>query len=189
MLTVTKTDNRTEYDRLLADLKELNGGRVKVGFPDGAPVGDAEGQGKPYDSMSEVARIAAWNEFGVPAKNAPEGAKKAFMEFWHIPPRPFFRNAIDGCKEELQEFMDKTAIAVEIGEITPRIAFERVGIFMENKIKKSITETTTPPNAPSTIKAKGSSHPLIDTAQMRNSVTFAVIKAGDRTSAGESLVL
>jgi hypothetical protein len=192
MVTVTKTDNRTEYDRLLADLKELHGSVVKVGFPDAMPVGDAtesKSNKRPYESMSEVARIAAWLEFGVPAKDAPEGAKKGFMEFWHIPPRPFFRQAIDGCREQLGDFMDRTAIDVELGHITPKQAFERVGIFMQDKIKKSITDTTTPPNAPSTIKAKGSSHPLIDSGQMRNSVTFVTVKAGVKTSAGESLSL
>ena len=173
---VTIKDNRVNYDAFRKRMKAMQGAYVKVGFPEGEPVGEAKNKGSghsPYSDISEVVQIAVWNEFGVPnEKAAAAGAKKGFMEFWKIPPRPFFRNAIDGNRETLKAHVDKIGGLVIDGDKTVKEGLELIGIFMQDKVKGSITATLTPPNAESTIKAKGSSHPLLDTGQMRNSVTF-----------------
>jgi hypothetical protein len=41
-------------------------------------------------------------------------------------------------------------------------------------IQHEITVLRHPPNAPATIRAKGSSKPLIDTGEMRQSVTYQI---------------
>ena len=46
---------------------------------------------------------------------------------------------------------------------------------MEGAMKLKFTDGTLTPNAPSTIKKKGSSRPLIDTGQLRQSISNKVI--------------
>jgi hypothetical protein len=157
----------TGYAKLKEALLQLTGGFVKVGFPEGKAPGSPGDPGKarkkgkpkkPWDNMSEVARIAAWNEFGVPAKN--------------IPSRPYFRNAIDGSREELKEFKKDIFEQVTQGKINPHQAFELIGLWMQNKIRESILKGSWKPNAERTKREKGSSKPLIDSGQMINSLTF-----------------
>lgn len=171
-MKITMT-NGGGYADLLKNLSYLNEAKVKVGFPEGAAVGKSTRSGsgqKPYSDISEVARVAIWNEFGVPNKSG---------RGWKIPPRPFFRNALDTSKKTLPVFQDRILDAVRRGKMTGVQALDALGIFMSDKIKASIRATTTPPNAPRTIAEKGSSHPLIDTGQLINSVTYAKIKGGE----------
>lgn len=178
--TIIKTDN---YARIMATAKALNGGFVKVGFPEKAePAGwlrALKTGAKPYENMSEVARIAVWNEYGVPNKAAvAAGAMRGFMSYWRIPPRPFFRTAIDGSARELAVFIKRVESMALRGKITVKQALETLGLWDQAKIRESIRNTTTPPNADATIAAKGSSHPLIDTGQMLLSVSFVTSLAG-----------
>ena len=172
-LNVIQTNNGG-YNQLVANAALLNEMKVKVGFPEGAKVGKASGKGsghKPYSDLSEVTRIAVWNEFGVPDK--VKGG-------WKIPPRPFFRNALDKARKPLPDFQDKIIAAVTRGKMTALQALDALGIWMSDRIKRSIRETLEPPNAESTKAAKGSSHPLIDTGQLINSVTFVKMKGEEK---------
>ena len=49
-----------------------------------------------------------------------------------------------------------------------------MGEDIKGALMQSITDLTSPPLADSTIKAKGSSKPLIDTSHMINSITYEV---------------
>lgn len=153
-------------DAMRRRLSTLRGAYVKAGFPSGAEVGQASQTGsghKPFSDISEVARIAIWNEFGVPKKDGTG---------WITPPRPFFRNALEN-KKPIEDFMDRVAADYLVGKYkTPEDALEAVGLFIQDRIKMSILEGEYAPNAPRTIEEKGSSKPLIDTSQMINSVTF-----------------
>ncbi|MEF2551313.1 hypothetical protein VQ042_08035 [Aurantimonas sp. A2-1-M11] len=48
----------------------------------------------------------------------------------------------------------------------------RLGILAQGHVQQEITALRSPPNAPSTIRQKGSSNPLIHTGAMRAAVTF-----------------
>jgi hypothetical protein len=161
------------YKKLRTELKQLDGAFVKVGFPEGGKVGSPgkrKKDAKPYSDMSEIAQIAAWNEFGVPGKNKE----------WQIPPRPFFRSAVDGGREALKGFKEKVYNLFVLGRLSPAQALDELGLWMQARLRTSIRNGDWPANAPSTIKAKGSSKPLIDTAQMLNSVTWIKILAGKK---------
>ena len=179
---VTRTifENSKPYEELKRTIAQLNSSFVKVGFPEGAPTGKAnksKKDAKPYADMSEIARVAAWNEFGVEYKEAVAArAKRGFMAAWKIPPRPFFRNAVDGWKEKIGAIIEKTMDNVLIGKLTPAEGFDVLGNFGKREIQLSIKRTLTPPNAPLTIEKKESSHPLIDSGQLLNSVTFLTVK-------------
>lgn len=59
-------------------------------------------------------------------------------------------------------------------------ALEFVAMFYQDQVKKAFDDGGPPgfpflPNAPQTIERKGSSAPLIDNADMRNSVTYKIL--------------
>ena len=56
----------------------------------------------------------------------------------------------------------------------PHQALEILGNKAEGDMKATIGRGHFVPNAPNTIKQKGSSQPLIDTGRMRNSVSHKV---------------
>lgn len=116
-----------------------NASSVKVGIPLTAR----------YPTGERVAQVAFWNEFGTA----------------RIPPRPFLRSAIARNKSAWIE----TARAALSRELNARAALELVGEKARGDIVMSITTLSTPPNTLATIARKGSSNPLINTAQMRNS--------------------
>ena len=110
-----------------------------------------------YPNGTPVAAVAAWNEFGT-SRGTPE--------------RPFFRNAIKGASYDLMPVLLEV---VEPGNMEfTTIAANRVGLAMQGRVQKSITVLRDPPNAPSTIRRKGSSNPLIRDGFMRESVTYVV---------------
>lgn len=58
---------------------------------------------------------------------------------------------------------------------------KKAGVNLRNEIVKKIHSNIPPPNAPSTIKAKGSSKTLIDTGEMWRSVDTQVIQEDEST--------
>ena len=109
-----------------------------------------------YEDGTPVAAVAAWNEFGT--KKTPE--------------RPFFRRALAEAEDGIGDIIED-GIDPEKMVITLRLA-ETVGQYVQGEIQESITALKEPPNAPGTIRQKGSTNPLIDTTHMRGSVTYVV---------------
>jgi len=156
---ITLTDRVGGYGRIREALEHLDGLYVKVGFPQESKPGQPDSpKGKPATEMSEVATIAAFHEFGTA----------------RIPERPFFRQALDGNREDLKKFIDNQYSNVMSGKQSTTDGLERIGQFLSSKIKGSIRNGNFEPLAESTVGSKGSSKPLIDTGQMINSVTYVV---------------
>ncbi len=98
---------------------------------------------------------------------------------WHSPPRPVLEPALDNSKEQIAELMKETAnVALNGGNITPSL--EKVGMQGQNIARDWFTnpENKWAPNSQDTIKRKGSNKPLINTGELRKSITY-VIKDGD----------
>jgi hypothetical protein len=113
-------------------------------------VHDAEGS-KDHGGVT-VLDVATWNEFGtdkIPARS--------FIGAW------FDENREVG-KSKLLELLQKDS----------KKAYELFGLWAVGQIQQRIANSIPPPNAPSTVKAKGSSVPLINTGQLRQNVTFRV---------------
>jgi len=87
-----------------------------------------------------------------------------------VPQRSFIRAWFDENQEFIAETLRKQFAPVAEGKRTPDVAAERCALAFEGGIKQRISRGIPPPNAPSTIAAKGSSKPLIDTGQLRNAV-------------------
>lgn len=58
---------------------------------------------------------------------------------------------------------------------------KKAGVNLRNEIVKKIHSNIPPPNAPSTIKAKGSSKTLIDTGEMWRSIDTQIIQEDEST--------
>lgn len=90
---------------------------------------------------------------------------------YKVPPRPFFTYTIEKNKKKWLRLLKDGIIKYKNDK-----ALHRVGEVIKNDITKSIIQFSSPPNALSTIKKKGSSNPLIDTGLLAKSVEFKIIK-------------
>lgn len=116
--------------------------------------------GKKTGVDATVAEIGFYNEFGTSK----------------IPERSFIRSTLLDKKKEIKGFTKKLFSKVLKGEITTEKGLGLIGIFVADEIKKKIVAIKTPENKPETIMRKGSSNPLIDTGQLKNSIIHKVNK-------------
>lgn len=117
----------------------------------------------PYEEPNPptLEEVALWNEFGTE----------------RIPPRPFLqraqKSAITRCNKLVQVRMEENADLEQIAK--------EIGLVLQDEIKQQITRGQFVPNAPSTIRRKGSSRPLIDTGNLRQSVHWGITtRDGDK---------
>ena len=96
---------------------------------------------------------------------------------WHIPPRPVLEPSVEANKERIGKQLAKASVAAIKGDEDKRdLYLDRAGQVAENAAKKWFEnpENGWPPNAPATIRAKGSDSPLIDTGEMRKAITHII---------------
>ena len=141
----TVIDKDLGYSRIFKDIKSMDGKGVKVGVMGGGAVAD----------------YAVYNEFGTS----------------RIPARPFMQHTADQKYAETMKFSEHLVGKMIDGAITPEIVLKNLGEFYSNEIKMTIRNAKewATPNAPATIKAKGSSSPLIDTGRLIGSIRYEVI--------------
>ena len=143
----------TEVDDLVDGLKkalETTYTGAKAGY-------FANDRGKePYEGPNPptLEEVALWNEFGTE----------------RIPSRPFLRNSQNKAIKRGERIVQ---VRIEENADVEQICKD-LGLMLQDEIKDQITHGTFAPNAPSTIKRKGSSHPLIDTGNLRQSVHWGV---------------
>ena len=91
-----------------------------------------------------------------------------------IPQRSFIRATIDEHAPKLQRTASALGQGVLIGKFLTGQALELLGQQGVGLIKQRIANGIPPRNADSTIARKGSSTPLVDTGQLRGSITHRV---------------
>ncbi len=109
-----------------------------------------------------VVSIATFNEFGTSK----------------IPERSFIRSTMDEEKAGLIRKTRALFFQMASGRMTTKRALSILGQLITAKIKRKITVLKKPPNAPITIKRKGSSNPLIDTGFMRQKIRDELVLSG-----------
>lgn len=119
--------------------------KVKVGFPAGTD--------------TDIVDKAIWNHYGTSRG---------------IPARPFLLNAMRRQRRKYLNIMKEQGARILRGETTLTAVMNKLGVLAQGDVQAEIDATLTPPNAPATIKAKGSSHPLIESGEMKRSVTWKV---------------
>ncbi|MDQ3202570.1 MAG: hypothetical protein M3Q94_10480 [Pseudomonadota bacterium] len=154
---------KQEVEQALKDLALKLAGptRVLAGVPKGAGT---------YEDGLTLATIAAVNNFG-----SADGT---------IPARPTLGPAIEKGAPQYQRLAEVMIPKVLTGEMTMLTLLEQMGNLAEGHIKQEITDLKTPPNAASTIAAKGSDNPLIDTGAFRQSIRYVIDDTGEELEEG-----
>lgn len=139
---------------------------VKVGVLDDGGKGSAD-----HDGLT-VAELAALMEFG--------------SEDGHIPARSFVGSTFDANKERYIGDIAVLLGKVYEGQLTVQKTLAIMGLRMVADINRAVRsgDGIPPPNAPSTVAAKGSSRTLIDTARMVGALTYAVILGSSEAEKG-----
>lgn len=135
------------------------------------------------DDDSEMLMIARVQEFGVTIDVTD--AMRGYL--WSqgmnigpdtdqivIPERSFIRAGFDNGKEEFfqtAQHLIQQAIGLEI---PPETALDTIGEDIRNSLQEYMTEVSSPPNHPFTVKSKGSSNPLIDQGRLRGAITYKI---------------
>lgn len=135
--------------KYVRDTSRLNGRGVKVGIQADA--------GRDPESGVDLLDIAIFNEFGTET----------------IPARPFVRDFFEKNRKVLATAMDRQAEAVS-GGANPSQAMDTLGLFVEKHQRRHVQQSPSwaAPNAPATVKKKGSSTPLIDHGTMVNAIRY-----------------
>ena len=143
------------FERIQREMERANNAQVSVGIFAGATS---------FDGQS-IAVYATANEFGYPEGSGREGRP---------PERSFMRSTVDRNRRLYNQQIERGLARIHDGQATTVQVLNELGLKVQGDFKQAITDLREPPNAPSTIEAKGSSNPLIDTGAMRNAVTFEV---------------
>jgi len=138
------------YTAILHTFKEV------AGKPSVA-IGVLEDSGDHGDGLS-VAEVATFNEFGTET----------------IPERSFIRSTVDQNFNNYLERSRKLQSKVILQELSVKEALSVLGESIQSDIIKTINAGVDPENDPKTIERKGSSTPLIDTGQLKQSIRYKV---------------
>nr|DAI90049.1 MAG TPA: virion morphogenesis protein [Caudoviricetes sp.] len=143
-MTVQVTGNLAKFKQLIEQIKATSEKAAYVGFP-------AEFNEKVEGSDDfNLASLGAVLEFGNE----------------RIPSRPFLRQTLAENQEKY------TALFVKLFESGVSIdkIYEQIALIAQGDVQQNIVNGKWAANAPSTIKRKKSSKPLIDTGKLRQSV-------------------
>lgn len=153
-------DKDLGFNKIMTDALKASNISVAVGFQDG-DITHLQVKGDRRKSPgASIAQIAAYNEFGTDV----------------IPERSFMRSGFDENQSRIVNFANKQFGLVIDGALNLNDALGLIGQLVQGIIQVKIRQIRTPPNAPSTIKKKGSDKPLIDFGQMIQSVRYAIVR-------------
>jgi hypothetical protein len=138
-------------------IKEIDGRKVEAGWFETARY-KATGEKDAGKAGQSIAVVARANEFGTGT----------------IPARPFMRLAATNFSRDRVALQAKIIKKMSDGKISADQALGQIGLAMEGNIASAIKDGNWVENAPSTAKAKGFNKPLIETAQMFQSVSSKV---------------
>lgn len=141
--------DRDQGAAALMDRMKL-GGSVKVGVL-GDKAAAAHGEGL------TVAEVASVHEFGDPENK--------------IPRRSFIRDHVDIYRRDLEDRLRRLGQEVIKGQPL-KVLLDQFGLVLQGEIQTRIANGIGPELSQRRIDEKGSEVPLIDTGQLRSSITF-----------------
>lgn len=161
--TVVK-DKDLGFNAIIEEIEKLGKSNVKIGFfanektVSQVKTNSNSGEKRIKKAGESIAQIAIYNEFGTDK----------------IPARPFMSTTYAENYAKVNRIVGKEYDKIIEGKSTVYKSLSALGVYYEGLVKQKIRQIRLPPNAPSTIKAKGSSKPLIDFGQMIAAVTYEV---------------
>lgn len=96
-----------------------------------------------------------------------------------IPERSFLRVPLYSAQASIAKDFERLMKMVAEGKLTMAQALDQIGQVAAGISQGAISDGISPANAPSTMRVKGSSKPLIDTGRLRQSITWVVIPGGE----------
>lgn len=122
-------------------------------------VGIMQAEGAEDHGGVTTLQVAQWMEFGTST----------------VPARSFLRAWFDENRARTQEMLRRILAAVVAGKYTPDQGLELLGAKFVGEIQRRIANRIPPPLKPETIARKGGKDvPLIDTGQLRSSISYKV---------------
>ena len=143
-----------KFNKLKAILLKINQSHLDVGFFGGEK--EEKPQGK---NELNTPTIAFLNEFGSMCGN--------------IPARPFFRQTLSQNKHFESDIKTLVSDMLDF-KITLKSGYRKVGVKIQGELQAQFTKGSFVKNSKATIKAKGSSRPLIDSGQLRRAVSWRI---------------
>lgn len=161
-MPIKTTDDRERFDKILKDMSKLDSSFVTIGVntKEGEqvhPGNISDGRGNDA-SNTTVAEVAFYNEFGTA----------------RIPQRSFIRSTVDEKRISFESLRNDLLNKIIVGRMSVTKGLTALGFRIQQEIRNKIITMKTPPNKPSTVKAKGFNNPLIDSERLLNSITFKV---------------
>lgn len=147
--TILRDIRPSIFDELRA---RVNAQHSKVNV--GIPAGSTEADGTP------VALIAAVHEYGAPEKGIPE--------------RSFLRSSIRENRAKYIQMNRNNLVAVLNRSMSMERALGLLGEAAAGDVKAKITSGNFQALKSQTIRRKGSSRPLVDTGQLRQSISWEI---------------
>lgn len=145
-------DQDLGYDALVKRIFITGSPKISVG------IHEADGAVE-HDGLTVVA-LAAIHEFGL-----------------GVPERSFIRAWFDENQDRAKEALRRLLVSVIEGKRQPDQAVELFAQWAVGELQARIARGIAPGLAESTIAAKGSSVPLIDTGQLRSSISYEILDA------------
>lgn len=134
------------FDNIIRQALKLDGKGVKVGIR----------RGKGSHDGTDMLDIAVYNHFGTAT----------------IPARPFVSDCAEKNAGQIKEAQKRLVYRVYQGGLSADGALAQLGAWYVNVQKGHILHGGWTPNAPATVKRKGSNRPLVDTGQLVNTVDW-----------------
>lgn len=149
------------WQRFQEKVKRADGASVRIGL--------FRESGNVAEGLTMV-DLGAIHEYGSPAAN--------------IPQRSFLRETFAKKQNEVKKKSAQAAAGFVKGRLSLARALDNLGQWAAAQVKASIAAGIMPENAPSTVKQKGSSKPLVNTGRLLNAITHKVVDAGKTGRAG-----
>lgn len=143
------------YAKIMREMHKLGRMTVTVGIQSDAS-SDEDGV--------QIVEKAFWNEYGTQNEDGTS----------RIPERSFIRASFDENRTDIDKTIDRLWNGVMDGKLNAARAGAILGQHHEDQVKRYVRTGSFTENAASTIAAKGSSKPLIDTSEMVNSIRYEV---------------
>ena len=149
-------------DEMIASVQELTRREILVGIPQATAGRQGEPGGEPVDN----ATLGYIHEFGSPDAN--------------IPPRPFLIPGVQEARDQIGKRLEAAARqAIDGNTEAMDDQMSAAGMVAQSAVRRKITEGPHTPLSPRTLakrRAKGRTgeRPLIDTGQLRRSITYVV---------------
>ena len=141
---------------------------VRVGWVDGSKTHKGKDGSDTGFTLASIAKVMCYGRAemsnarthrripAIPSRNFVEVMKKKYM-------KPI-------ASEMRKEILD-------IENVKEEIDYRRIGVTAKGQMQRAVKDSNEyAPNAPSTVRRKGSARPLIDTGILLNSVDFEIVK-------------